>query len=279
MKVSVLGASGMLGHRMVEVLAATGIDVTACLRLRPKVWEPPARIQEGLDVRDRVSWSSALSETSPDVVVNCAGIVKQRNANRSEKVAVNAMFPHYLAAACRKAEVRLIHISTDCVFSGREGMRNERDDPDPVDEYGMSKFLGEPTLPEVLTLRTSMVGLELTVPTSGLIEWALAAAQPLRGFTRAYFSGLTTTAISSIVSQEIRSLDQRKGLYHLASQRISKFDLLSLVLPGAVISPDDSFVVDRSLDGRAWLADGGSKIPTWEHMAAELRAEIALRQR
>jgi len=275
----VLGASGMLGHRMVEVLATAGVDVTACLRLRPKGWDPPARILEGVDVRDRDSWSSALSATSPDAVVNCAGIVKQRKADRSEKVAVNAMFPHDLAAACRKFQVRLIHISTDCVFSGRKGMRKEHDDADPVDEYGMSKFLGEPTLPEVLTLRTSMVGLELTVPTSGLIEWALAATRPLSGFTRAYFSGLTTTAISNIVLQEIRSLDPRKGLYHLAAQRISKFDLLSLVLPDAVISPDDSVVIDRSLDGRAWLADGGSRIPTWEHMTAELRAEIAVRQR
>jgi dTDP-4-dehydrorhamnose reductase len=195
-------------------------------------------------------------------------------------IRANALFPHDLAAACRERGARLIHISTDCVFSGRKGGYTETDRPDPEDVYGRSKLLGEVATPGALTLRTSMIGREIAT-SRGLLEWFLAqSGGTVRGFTRAVFSGPTTPVLSRAIADVLERHQSLEGLYHLGAEPIDKHALL-LALRDAFgldveIEPDDGVVIDRSLDSSRFREATGWAAPTWEEMVAEL-AETAER--
>ena len=165
-------------------------------------------------------------------MVNCVGIVKQDAAAKDPVagIKVNSLFPHLLAQACSAAKARLIHISTDCVFSGQRGNYSEDNITDAEDLYGRTKALGEVDYGNNLTIRTSMIGRELQ-GSHGLIEWFLAPArQTVRGFKRAIFSGFTTNALAKIIGDIIA--DQRQicaAVWHVAAEAIDKFDLLTQV--------------------------------------------------
>ena len=186
----ILGGSGMLGHVLWRECSAR-FDASATVR-GASLDGPftgaldPDRTLTGVTVEDLVSVEQALAHSDATVAVNCIGLVKQRPeaTEAAEAIRINALFPHQLATACAAQGVRLIHISTDCVFSGRQGGYPEADPPDPVDLYGRSKLLGEPQGPGVLTLRTSMIGPELG-RAQGLLEWLVAQVGDVRGFTRA----------------------------------------------------------------------------------------------
>jgi dTDP-4-dehydrorhamnose reductase len=207
--------------------------------------------------------------------VNCIGIVKQRSAGSQAipSIEVNALFPHRLALLCRGHGTRLIHISTDCVFSGRRGNYNEGNLPDATDIYGRSKLLGEVTEGNALTLRTSMIGRELTRKAS-LLEWFLSQAGQIKGYRRAIFSGFTTSELARIIERLIAQFPEAAGLYHVSSEPISKYDLLCLVRdrmrPGVHITPDDELQCDRSLDSTRFQTRFGYKPPKWETMIDEL---------
>ena len=276
--VLVLGGSGMLGHELWRTCAER-FDAYATVRSH-ELGGPAAEVLD----RDRVVTSvraeeprtiaRALDETQPDAVVNCIGIVKQAVDDPEPAIRVNALFPHRLAAACRERSARLIHVSTDCVFSGRRGGYTEADLPDPVDTYGRSKLLGEPATPGSLTIRTSMIGRELGT-SHGLLEWFLAqSGGSLRGFTRAVFSGPTTPVLSRAIADVIERHDGLEGLWHLSAEPISKHDLLVRLGDAfeldVEIEPDDSVVIDRSLDSRRFRGATGFQAPSWSDMVAEL---------
>ena len=278
MRVLVFGGDGMLGHQVQRRLAARH-EVRATLR-RPLREYPEsasfgAAAVGGVDVRDEQSVRAALDAFRPQAVVNAAGIVKQRDdANAAvASIEVNALFPHRLAALCREAGAYLIHYSTDCVFSGGKGGYAESDAPDPADLYGRSKLLGELAGAGCLTLRTSMIGPELSRK-SGLLEWFLSQKGSAPGYRRAVFSGLTTLEHARVIERVLERPSRISGLYHLSGAAIAKYDLLRMIARhfglATEVLPDGAVVIDRSLDSSRFRATFGYQPPSWEEMISEL---------
>lgn len=288
MRVLVLGGDGMLGHELQARWSARH-EVWVTLRRERGAYGPrAARFGEracfDVDARRAAALEDVLARARPEVVVNAVGLVKQR-AEAQDPIAaieVNALLPHRLARLCGEAGARLVHVSTDCVFSGARGRYTERDDPDPVDLYGRSKLLGEVTgAPHCLTLRTSIIGLELG-RACGLVEWFLGQRGVVRGHRRAIYTGLTTAELARALERLLLQPDPPAGLWHLASAPIDKHDLLTrlarrLGRTDVEIVPDDAVVCDRSLDGRALEARTSYRVPTWDTMLDELALDIQRR--
>ena len=216
-----------------------------------------------------------LTTEKPDVVLNCIGVVKQLQESKDLKSSesANSKLPHLLSEICQKIGARLIHFSTDCVFSGRTGNYKETEIPDPIDVYGRTKFLGELNNDRDLTLRTSFVGREL-VHFSNLFEWARRQQnKEISGFRQAIYSGLTTKSLARIVGSLISDHTSLSGLFHIASEPISKYDLLCILNSKLElklsITPDDAFISDRSLDGTRFLLTTGLEVLSWDQMLDE----------
>lgn len=287
MRVLVLGGSGMLGRALVRELARHH-EVLATVRgsaAEHAARDPllgACRLTGGLDARSPARVDEALASFRPAAVVNAIGIVKQREEGTLALplVEINALFPHRLAALCREHGARLVHSSTDCVFSGSRGEYGENDPPDPVDLYGRSKLLGEPA-PPCLTLRWSLVGLE-GGSRRALVEWFLAQHGEVRGFRRSVFSGVTTAEAARLVHRTLVEWPGLEGIWHVAAAPISKLDLLTAlgkrVRPGLRVLPEDHPVCDRSLDAGALARQTGYRPPSWPEMLAELALEIEARE-
>ena len=280
MRALVLGGSGMLGHKLSQVLSE-GLEVYATVRGDETEYAThpilgKLRLVGSVCAERSESVERTLERVRPDVVVNCIGIVKQRPAAQDPvaSITVNALFPHHLAQMCTQRGVRLIHVSTDCVFSGRKGNYTEQDTPDAEDLYGRTKLLGEVMGDGCLTLRTSMIGRELG-RSYGLLEWFLQQeGWTVRGFTRSVFSGFTTLALARIVERIITEHTELTGLWHVAADPISKFDLLTLVKRvyglQIEIEPDPSLVCDRSLNGTRFRVATGFEPPSWPEMIEQM---------
>ena len=283
MNLLVLGGSGMLGHQVCQA-ASSRMETAATVReTKPEAealgLSKQVRVIGGVDAADLGSVERAVASVHPDVVVNCIGIVKQSPLAQDPiaSITVNALFPHQLARICREAGARLIHLSTDCVFSGSKGRYVEGDASDAEDLYGRSKFLGEVGEPNAITLRTSMIGRELH-GANGLVEWFLSQkGKSARGFRRSIFSGFTTTALSRIILDVVTSHPEMTGVWHVAAKPISKHELLSIINDvydlGVAIEADDSVVCDRGLDGTRFAARTGFVVPPWRAMIEEMAAD------
>jgi dTDP-4-dehydrorhamnose reductase len=188
------------------------------------------------------------------------------------------MLPHRLAALCKASAARLIHISTDCVFSGREGMYSEEHVADAQDLYGRSKLLGEVNAAQAITLRTSLIGPELN-SAHGLLGWFLSQQSrvtSVRGFSRAIFSGLTTVELARVIRDFILPNADLHGIYHVSSEPISKYALLALIARAyrvdVRIDPDESVVIDRSLDSSRFRQVTGYQAPPWTELVRAMHA-------
>ena len=237
------------------------------------------RIISNTNVLSDSDLGRVLDSAEPDIIVNCAGIIKQLpNAKFPiPSISMNALFPHRLGEMCTERNIRLIHISTDCVFSGKKGGYVESDISDAYDLYGRTKFLGEVTGNGCLTLRTSIVGRQL-YGTSSLFEWFLSQKGRVRGYRRAIFSGLTTYILAEIIASLIEGHPTVDGLYHVSSEPVNKYDLLSklkevLKLDIEVVS-DESVVIDRSLDSTRFRELTHIYIPTWDEMIKDFTKRI-----
>ena len=270
----------MLGHKMVQRLVRESPEVWWTVRgARASLPLPELRSERCIERIDLADWTAVarlLDRLRPDVVVNCAGVIKQRVAAQSPipSITVNALLPHRLAEAQAAWGGRLIHFSTDCVFSGHRGNYTEADQSDAEDLYGRSKFLGEAQGPNALTLRTSIIGRELDHHQS-LLDWFLLGDQAsVRGFTRVWWSGVTTNHLAGLVAQLVRRESPLSGLYQVSSGRISKYDLLRQIRAGygldLEVVPDEGPVNDRSLDGSRFAAAVGYRCPPWPELIAEL---------
>ena len=284
MKILVLGAGGMMGHMACRVLAESH-DVVGTIRSE---WNDRSAIArfvprdsciDTVDVLDVREVEQALDTVRPDVVFNCVGIVKQLSAAKDALVSIecNSLLPHRLAVSCADRGARLIHLSTDCVFSGHRGMYTEDDIPDPVDLYGRSKLLGETAPEEGLTIRTSIVGRQLTGSTS-FFEWILSnRGQRVRGFDRAVYSGLTTMGLARTISRVIQEHRDLSGVWQIASEPITKYDLIvrlnELLGLGIDVDRDVEMECDRSLDGSRFENYTGIVIPSWDRMLADFVAD------
>lgn len=276
MKVLVLGASGMIGSTVLRVLS------------EKKDWEVFGSVRDsavnrfftssiierlilGIDVEQSDSLVKVLSRIRPNIVINCAGLTKHKPEAEDPLVSIpiNTLMPHRLAGLCNLIGSRLIHISTDCVFSGEKGFYNEYDYPDARDVYGKSKSLGEVYYPHTITLRTSTIGHELN-SIYGLLDWFLSQEGQCKGYARAIFSGLPTVAFAQIIRDVVIPRVELSGLYHVGAKPINKFDLLKLIAEAYEknidIVQDDQLVIDRSLDSSRFQLATGYVAPEWPEL-------------
>lgn len=252
----------MLGHMLVREYQDEH-EVVATTRATTPIFhaERPGEIRGILDA------------CRPDAVVNCIGVIKQLKeaSDPLKAIPINSMLPHVVNLECRKRDIKFVHISTDCVFSGLKGNYCQSDNPDPTDLYGRSKLLGE-VLEHGVTLRTSIIGRELK-GRSGLVEWFLSQAGQIRGFSRATYSGFTTREMSRIILMVLNS--NISGLYHVSSDPIDKHELLSRMKAlwnmDVAIEKDSSFVCDRSLESSPFRNLMSYVPPSWEDMLREMR--------
>ncbi|NNM59929.1 MAG: SDR family oxidoreductase [Legionellales bacterium] len=268
-----------------SVKSISGFEVIAAFRVAPQELESCYRgvhILDKVDVLDDSTLRKTFIEVRPDIVINCIGIVKQLNEayDRYLSVAINSFLPHRLSRLGDEYNARLYHISTDCVFNGKKGMYQESDLSDAEDIYGKSKFLGETDDTEMnaLTLRTSIIGRELKSSTHGLLEWMIKQqGKKIKGFTKAIYTGFTTTEFTHVLIRLINEYPTLHGLYHLASDPISKYDLLNLINDiyelDVVIEPDNEFVCDRSLVMTRFKEATSYCAPTWGKMITDMRNE------
>lgn len=281
MKILVLGASGMLGNSMLRVMAETAAhDVRGTARSATVLrhFEPALaeRIVTGLDVGHFDALTKLFADIRPEAVINCIGLVKQlaEAEDPLQALPVNSLLPHQLARLCALAGARLVHISTDCVFNGNKGNYRETDTADAEDIYGRSKFLGEVAYPHTVTLRTSIIGHELS-GVHGLVSWFLAQSGSVKGYRRAIFSGLPTVELSRIVRDIILPQPALSGLFHVAAAPISKYDLLKLVATAyakqIAVEADDNLVIDRSLNADRFHDATGYVVPPWPDLVARMR--------
>jgi dTDP-4-dehydrorhamnose reductase len=280
MKILVLGATGMLGNAMVRLLGASdGHEVIAATRAAGAQARFPkdlrAQFISDVDAENPDSLAGLFAAARPDVVVNCVGLVKQLEgaSNVMAAIPVNTLLPHRLLALCEAGGARLVHVSTDCVFSGRTGGYREADRPDASDVYGLSKYLGEVGGPHAVTLRTSIIGHELRGHHS-LLEWFLAQEGAADGYTGAIFSGVPTVELARIVRDFVLPRPELHGLYHVSAAPIAKYELLRLIAAQydkqIEIRPKAEPAIDRSLDSSRFRAATGYEPPEWPELIARM---------
>lgn len=277
----VLGASGMLGNAVLRVfMRSPAHSVVGSVRSAGALALLPADVREhvvcGVDAENPDALTSLFSLARPDVVINCVGLVKQlaEANNPLSAIPINSLLPHRLARLCELANARLIHVSTDCVFSGAKGMYREEDPSDATDLYGRSKYLGEVDYPHAVTLRTSIIGHELN-SAHGLVDWFLAQQADVKGYTRAIFSGLPTVELARVIRDFVIPQSGLHGLYQVSAEPISKCDLLGLVAKeyckSIAIIPDEQIVIDRSLDSTLFRNLTGYQPPSWPGLIQSMR--------
>jgi dTDP-4-dehydrorhamnose reductase len=271
----------MLGNAVLRLFAqSSGYEVFGSVRssggrnLLPKTMH--SKVISGIDVENIDSLTRVFAITKPDIVINCIGLIKQL-ANAEDPLAaipINSLLPHRLARLCEVAGARLVHMSTDCVFSGSKGMYTEADVADAKDLYGRSKFLGEVDYPHAITLRTSIIGHELDGACS-LIGWFLAQEGSVKGYKRAIFSGLPTVEVARVIRDYVIPYPELHGLYHVSAKPISKFDLLKIVsqIYGKTIhiSADEELVIDRSLDSTRFSRATSFSPKSWLELIRSMR--------
>ena len=263
MKILILGVNGMLGHKFLYHLAQNDqFEVIGTIRRKkynfPSVFKDlNFNLITQLDCKDLKNIKQLVSEA--DVVLNSIAMIKQKTSVSPEEfLEVNGIFPHKLAQICWFSETRLIHISTDCVFSGKRGWYSEEDVPDPIDVYGVSKAVGEIRYGKNLTLRTSIIGTELET-SYGLLEWFRQTEdESVSGFKKALWSGFTTDWLAELITRVILELPNLRGLYNIGTKKpIDKYSLLHLINDrfnlNKKISEDTSFVIDRSLNSELFF--------------------------
>jgi dTDP-4-dehydrorhamnose reductase len=272
----------MLGHAMLRYLAAVpDMAVAGTIRSeRLPPGFPPAladRVETGIEATDDEALRRIIARFRPDAIINCVGLIKQRPGGQDAEraILVNALVPHRLARLASEGAARLIHLSTDCVFSGATGGYTEDSVPDARDFYGRSKLLGEVTEGDAVTLRTSLIGPELGSGL-GLVGWFLGRTGRVPGYRHAIFSGLPTVEMARVVHRHVLPARDLRGLFHVSSQPISKYDLLALVADAygspAELVPDDEVRIDRSLDSSRFRTLTGYAPPDWPTLVAEMKA-------
>jgi len=277
MKILVLGASGMIGSGIFRVLSGErNFEVFGSIRFKELKKFFSEHQKEYLvicnDVLDQIQLVHLFSNIKPNVVINCVGLTKHQNNAHDVRLAIpiNTMFPHRLADLCKACGARLIHISTDCIFSGSRGNYLEVDNSDADDVYGKSKYLGEVINDlHAVTLRTSTIGHELQ-SSFGLLEWFLAQEDSCTGFNKAIFSGLPNTIFAEVIRDYVIPRPELHGLYHVGGAPIGKYDLLKLIAAeygkDIDIKSDDKFSIDRSLNSELFKAATGYCSPSWPEL-------------
>ena len=282
MKVLVLGVTGMLGSTVFRQFHGNPhFEVWGTLRnpsgAKYFSEETHGSLINNVDVLDHDSLVSVLARVRPDVVINCVGLIKQLADAKDPLSAlpINAMLPHRIARLCALSGARLIHISTDCVFSGRKGLYTEEDISDAEDLYGKSKYIGElHAEPNAVTLRTSIIGHELGSQYS-LVDWFLSQSGSVKGYEKAIFSGLPTVELARVIRDYVIPNPGLIGLYHVAVAPIDKLSLLKLIAEvyekEINIIADGNVAIDRSLNSSRFQSATGYVPPSWLELVKSMR--------
>ncbi|NRD76714.1 SDR family oxidoreductase [Bacillus sp. BRMEA1] len=269
MKLLVLGGNGMAGHMITRYFkTCPGFSVYYTSRDASDL----EAIQ--LDARDQAVLESVIDSLKPDFIINCVGILNENaNKNPIDALLLNSVLPHTLAKLADRCGGRLIHISTDCVFSGKKGDYEEHDPTDGEKVYGKTKALGEIVNSRHLTIRTSIIGPEIRGEGIGLMHWFMQQTGEIKGFKRVFWNGVTTLELAKVIQEMMKQ--NISGLYHLCvPEKISKYDLLRLFQDvfdkkDVVIHPDEKVVLDRSLKNNR--TDFHYQVPEYKTMLLELR--------
>lgn len=286
MKILILGITGMLGSAVFHTLnQSKEYEVWGTLRNKEalKYFPEPyhSRVISGVDVLDIDNFLKVCEQVRPQVIINCIGLIKQLSAAKDPLIVlpINAMLPHRLANISSLLKVRLIHISTDCVFSGTKGNYLETDLSDAEDLYGKSKYIGEVKQVPAMTIRTSIIGHELNSK-NALVEWFLSQKGSVKGFSKAVFSGLPTMELARVIHDHILPRQELTGLYHVAAAPIDKFSLLSLIAEKynkkIAILDDGQLVINRSLNGKRFEKAVGYIAPPWPDLISLMHSTRTL---
>lgn len=284
MKVLILGISGMLGSavfrkflRHSEHVVVGTVRSSSLLKYYSEAEKQC--IKTGVDVVDEMSLIRVFEDVKPDLVINCVGLIKQLQGadDPIDTLPINSILPHRLLALCNISGARLVHISTDCVFSGRKGAYTESDISDAVDLYGKSKFIGElHHSKNAITLRTSIIGHGLQ-PNSSLVDWFLSQKDRVSGYTKAIFSGLPTVELASVILNFVIPRPDLHGLYHLSADAISKYDLLALIADQydkkIEIVANNDFIIDRSLVSSLFSEATGYQPKGWPELVSLMHTD------
>ena len=273
----------MLGHKLVHKWRDQ-FDLWTTVRGEQKKYNfnkiiDTKKVFENVDIENFQSIENAINDIEPEVIVNAVGIIKQIPTAKSaiKTLTINSIFPHRLAELSQQTGARLITISTDCVFNGKRGNYTEKDIPDAEDLYGKSKHLGEVMSENCLTIRTSIIGRELYTAHS-LVEWFLGnRGKRIKGFVKAIFSGFPTVILAEIIADIITKHPDLKGLYHISSDPINKYELLQFINEAyqaeVKIEPTEDFEIDRSLNSNKFRQATGFKPLEWHKMIEIMAAD------
>lgn len=282
MKILVFGSTGMLGHTLIKYLQnqkSTTIEFTARNEKKQeickKIFGREAKFI--VDAFNPETAFNAINKFRPDICINCLGLIKQKDESNNflKSIKVNSLLPHLISDYCGEIGGNLIHISTDCVYSGRKGNYSEKDIPDPIDFYGRSKLLGEVFNNHSMTIRTSIIGPEINT-TKGLFEWFRSCENNVYGYSNAWFSGFPTIELSRIIFQFIIQKKIKNDIYNLSSKPINKLNLLMLINDiyclNKKIFEDKSLKVDRTLNCNKFVSVTGFKQEEWRLMIERMKA-------
>jgi len=281
MKILILGGDGMIGHKMGQVLSAQNHEIVISIRekkdLTLKSISSKAKVFFNDFLKDNIL--DFLDKVNPDVIINAIGITIRRGStkNISDTIYLNSFFPHQLSNWAVAFKKRLIHFSTDCVFSGSEGSYLEDTTPDALDYYGKTKGLGEVNSKSSLTIRSSMIGPELFNKTE-LFEWIINNKEKeINGFSRVMYSGVTTVYMAKLVADLIDNHKNLSGIYNVASKPISKFELLRLINDnfdlGLIINDDKTVISNKTLNASKIEKEIGLQPPSWDELIFELKKD------
>lgn len=275
MRLLILGATGLLGNTIAKYFFdKTGFQTFATLRhnskldLFEKKYHPKLTIIE--NILDYAETEKKIKNIQPDLLINCIGKTNKeilKNFNKFEEfININSLLPHRLQNICTDSGIRLIHLSTDCIFSGRKGFYSEEDIADPADIYGRSKLLGELDYGNTLTIRKSVIGHELLTK-KGLLEWFLDQNNSIQGYKNVIFSGITVLELAKLIEKYIIPKKDLKGILNISGESISKFDLLKIIADiykkKIYIIPNEVIKVNRSLNGSRFNKLTGYRVKSW----------------
>ena len=287
MKILILGATGMLGYSLFSnLIEHSNLSVFGSVRsITGKEHffkDSQQQLITNVDAYDISSLQHVIESVKPDVLINCVGLIKQHSISKQhiDAVKINALLPHELANICDQFNAKLIHFSTDCVFTGDVGLYTEESLPDARDLYGKSKCLGEVSYGKHLTLRTSIIGHELNSAAS-LVDWFLSQSESTNGFSKAIFSGLPTCYIAKLLINYILPNPEIAGLLHLSVDPIDKYTLLQLIAKQYQkkinITESQELVINRSLNSNKFRQLTQFNPPSWGELVEFMYSDYVKR--
>ena len=288
MKILILGGNGMIGHKMYQTISKIHKDTWVTLRKSLTSYSyseiyNPAKVIDNIDLINFQTISNQLNKINPDIVVNACGITIRRGIEtlKSNSIILNSALPHFLNEWVTSNNKRLIHFSTDCVFTGAKGDYLDNDNKDACDLYGSTKSMGEVIDSKyAITLRGSMIGSELENKTE-LFEWFLKQKnKKIKGFNKVIYSGVTTTKMAEIVLKLIDQFPNLSGVYNISSKPISKFELLKLWNKlfdiDANIEIDNSYTSNKNLISDNFYRTISMEQPDWVELSSQLNIDNLL---